>query len=392
MTMSARIHVSTERLVTREGTIIPQAVRFADGGLTLCYHTGNDAWFSPSGMHRSGDDGATWQRMDLPLRRVTAMGCVGAERGLFFDQYLWRTAADEYAAFYSETRDSGRTLCAPLLARFSLPGAVDRRYAPRATGRPDAYAEPEIPPFYDAITQKHGAEIGGHIFGPVIRLPDGALGLSAYAQMQGNPSRAAAHGATPGDGVAEEGGDILFSSLFFRSEDDGATWRHAGTIGRPQRGFPFDAGQRYSEGFTETAVAPTADGGLVALMRHGSYLLLWRAMSQDGGRTWSHPICMNHAGVAPSLAPMPGGVLAAAWGRPGMTVAFSLDGTGRSWDVLAGIMQDDTPSQKYPWLVAVDARRALLFYDKRRWDASAERFVEHGIWSREVRIEPSGAR
>ena len=219
------------------------------------------------------------------------------------------------------------------------------------------------------------------------------MGMSAYCQMKDNMRRKERDtsdyvGIRPDEGVAEEANDdVLWSSIFLRSEDDGQTWRMASTILKTEENFPFDAGVLYSEGFTETGLSCTSDGKIYALLRHGSYMLMWAVISSDGGRTWGDPLCFNYPGVAPSLCLMPNGILASAWGRPGMTVGFSLDGTGRTWDVLVGVMQDDVPSQKYPWIVPVAEDRVMLFYDKRKWDGERRVFYDHGIYCREITVE-----
>ena len=69
-----------------------------------------------------------------------------------------------------------------------------------------------------------------------------------------------------------------------------------------------------------------------------------------------------------------------------MTVGFSLDGTGRTWDALVGVMQDDVPSQKYPWIVPVAEDRIMLFYDRRKWDDERRVFYDHGIYCREITV------
>ena len=386
-----RCSLSPERLITTDGTIIPQAVRFDNGNIIVCYSVGRDAYFSPRGAHRSADNGETWEKCTPPLPvHCEAMSVVGPGRALVLDSYLWQTGPNEYAAFYTETHDSGASFQGRNLARFHIEDALACPYVPRAHDDPDAFYEPEVPAFYDPIIKEHGAIIGGHIFGPIIRLPDGGLGMSAYCRMKGNMRRKERDtsdyvGMRPDEGVAAEGtGDVLWSSIFLRSEDDGRMWRGTSTILEPQEDFPFDVGILYSEGFTETGLSCTSDGKVYALMRHGSYMLMWRVVSSDGGRTWSEPLCFNYPGVAPCLCLMPNGILAAAWGRPGMTVGFSLDGTGRTWDVLVGVMQDDVPSQKYPWIVPVAEDRLMLFYDKRKWDAERRVFYDHGIYCREI--------
>ncbi len=390
--MRAEYTLTEERLITTEGTVAPQGVRFENGNILVCYHVGGDAYFSPCGTHISKDNGQTWQRTGRPLHRVSCEGAIGQGRALWFDQYVWRTEKDEYAAFYNETRDSGETFTGVKLARFRLEGAIDWKYVPRSHEDPDYFFEPDVPEFYHSVTAKHGALIGAYLFGTVLRLPDGALGLSAYAKMAGNMTRETQRSSyvapRRNDGTAPEAKEeVLDSSLFFRSEDEGATWHCAGTIGKVRPGRPFDAGQLYSEGLNETGMACTTERKIFALMRHGSNMLLWYALSEDGGRTWSDIMPMNFPGVAPSMTLMPNGVLAAAWGRPGMTVGFSLDGAGRNWDLLVGILPAAAKSQGYPWLLPVDKNRVMILYDRRKWDPKQRRFYDHGIYCREITVD-----
>jgi len=391
----ARYELSEERLITTEGTIIPQAVRFANGHIFLSYHVGQDAHFSPVGAHFSTDNGRTWAARTHPLHRQAAAGATGADCGLLFDQYCLKVGEGEYVAFYSETLDAGAVFSGPKLARFHVGGVVDEAYVPRSKDDPDYFVEPEIPEFYCPVTKRYGAVRGPHLFGTVVRLPDGALGMAGYAKMEGNmtrkPRRSMYVARRPDAGIAEEAREqVLDSSLFFRSVDEGATWHYAGTIGKATPGRPFDAGEVFSEGLNETGLACTSDGKIYALMRHGSNMLLWYAASGDGGRTWSEIRAFNYPGVAPSLTMMPNGVLAAAWGRPGMTVGFSLDGTGRNWDLMVGVRNDRVKSQNYPWLVPAGEDRVMLFYDKRKWDPEKRVFYEHGIYCREITVRRLG--
>ncbi len=384
--------LSDEKLITTTGTIIPQALGFANGNMLVCYNMGNDAYFSPFGAHRSRDGGETWEPAECPLNQISAMGSIGPDRAIFLDQYLWKVGPGEYAVFANDTHDAGATFTGPRLATFHLEGAIDQHYRPRPEEDPDYFYEPAVPDFYAPVTSKHGSIIGGHIFGRVVRLPDNALCVSAYIKMEGNETRKKDPGdyVSPRlDGTAPEAEEeVLDSSLLFISHDEGQNWEHISTIGKIQPGKPFDGGQLYSEGFNETGLSTTSDGKLYALMRHGSYMLLWRAISADGGKSWSDLQAFNYPGVAPSLALLPNGILAAVWGRPGLTVGFSLDGTGTHWDLLVGIMHDGIPSQKYGWLVPTGENRLMLFYDRRKWDPSQRRFYEHGIYCRTIEVGP----
>lgn len=382
--------LSDEKLITTEGTIIPEAIRFENGNMLVCYQVNNDANFSPSAAHRSRDDGETWEPSECPLHRVCGMGEVGQDRAIFFDEYLWKVGQDEYAVFMNETLDAGESFTWPKLATFHLKGAIDHHYQPRDEDDPDYFYEPEVPTFYEPVTREHGSVIGGHIFGRVVRLPDNALCVAAYVTMEGNETRlkqSSSYVKPRADGTAPEAEEeTLDSSLLFRSEDEGENWEHVSTIGKIQPGEPFDGGQIYSEGFNETGLSVTSDGKLYALMRHGSYMLLWRTISEDGGRTWGDLQAFNYPGVAPSLALLPNGILAAVWGRPGLTVGFSLDGTGTNWDILVGIMHDGIASQKYGWLVTMGENRLMLFYDRRKWDSEQRKFYDHGIYCRKIEV------
>ena len=394
--MRAQCTVGPERLITTEGTIIPQAVRFANGNMLLTYSVGADAYFAGSGAHRSRDNGTTWERCDCPWYRPCAKGAVADDRALLFDQYLWRTGEHEFQACYVETRDSGESFSEPRLARFHIENVVCHDYVPRPQDDPDRFVEPEVPDLYRPITEKHGTVIGAYTFGTVLRLPDGALGMSCHATMEGSMARQRQQGnyvgARPDEANAPEATQVILeSSLFLRSEDEGRSWRHTSTIGTPRPDRPFDSGKIYSEGFNETGMACTSDGKIFTLMRHGSYMLLWWATSDDCGRTWSEIEPLNYPGVAPCVTRMPSGALAAAWGRPGMTVAFSLDGSGQNWDLLTSVMDDRHHSQKYPWIVPVDHDRLMLFYDRRKWDCEKRKHYDHGIYCREIGIVTTSA-
>ena len=69
-----------------------------------------------------------------------------------------------------------------------------------------------------------------------------------------------------------------------------------------------------------------------------------------------------------------------------MTVAFSLDGSGRYWDVATELMRGDEASQRYPWLQPMDDHTVMVFYDRRTWDKPRPRYINHGIFARQITI------
>lgn len=387
--MAAILKVGKEELVSKKGTIIPHALRFENDTILVTYHTGNDTLFTSYGASISYDNGVTWD--EIPeINRASAMGISGSGRALLLDQALWRTGKGEYCVLTKETNNSAKSFISRT-AKFYLDDAVDKEYVPRSENDPDYSCEPAIPEQYRSITDKHGAFIGGHLFGHIIRLADGALGVSAYCLVKGNMTRPMAeknHVGKPADQAnAPEATDkTLFSSIFFRSNDEGNTWHRAGTIGKVLPGKPFDAGILHSEGFTETDVVQTSDNRIYAMMRHGSYMLLWWTFSNDGGYTWTEPICHTCCGVAPNLVKMPNSMVAGTWGRPGLTVGLNLDGTAQNWDIMTTIFDDRVQSQKYPWLVPVAQNKLLLFYDRRKWDSANKKIYDHGIFCRMIEI------
>ena len=113
-----------------------------------------------------------------------------------------------------------------------------------------------------------------------------------------------------------------------RSIDDGMTWTFHGIIARDDD-HPVD-------GFTETAPIVLADGSLLAVLRtqEGEPTPMYQTRSVDGGRTWGEPSEVFPFGVLPRMVLLGNGVLALSFGRPGVHLAFSPDGTGNPWEEL----------------------------------------------------------
>ncbi len=107
------------------------------------------------------------------------------------------------------------------------------------------------------------------------------------------------------------------------SEDGGGTWDFVCSLA-------YDHAE-VQDGFCEPAIARTADGSLLCVLRRGSKIPLAQCRSTDGGNTWSLPELLKAHGVDPDLHLISSGVLACTYGRPGLHVMFSEDGCGRSW-------------------------------------------------------------
>lgn len=381
-TRSAHIIIDEEQLLTREGTIIPMSVRFADGRMLLMYSVGFDAWFEPSGMSRSEDGGGPWQKCDPPLYRIGACGRIGAQEAIFLDDILVHAGGDEYTVLCNRTNDGGRTFTGVVTARCRIPNLINKPYKAEPSS-------PHFPPTPEWYRQRlpENPSFGGFCFGRVIRLSDRALATVCYGAQHGNLPKRRKQGAPASEGIADQANaGESNSAILLRSEDEGKTWNAVSVCGKLEPNRPFDGGYFYSEGFNETALVEIAPGELFVIMRHGSYHLLWSNRSTDFGRTWQGTRMLNHPGVAPNMVKLGNGALAAAWGRPGLTVAFSLDGSGRYWDVATELMRGDEASQRYPWLEPIDDNTVMVFYDRRKWDKPRPRYIDHGIFARRITV------
>src|SRR5207249_9333062 len=85
-----------------------------------------------------------------------------------------------------------------------------------------------------------------------------------------------------------------------------------------------------TEGYTEPIICQNATGNLICFMRTEG-AMMQQSFSSDGGQTWTQPTQTPVEGVAPDMRLLSNGVLACSYGRPGVNVMFSADGTGNAW-------------------------------------------------------------
>lgn len=144
---------------------------------------------------------------------------------------------------------------------------------------------------------------------PVLELADGTLVMGIY-------------GADPGDAVCR--------AYLVRSTDGGETWGEPALVAQ-------DAEGKLS--FEEPALARTADGRLLAILRcgePGDYQYLHQATSNDGGHTWEDLHQTPMWGHPAHVLTLSDGRLVCAYGyrQPpyGVRATVSEDG-GRTWDI-----------------------------------------------------------
>ncbi|WP_395745143.1 sialidase family protein [Prosthecobacter sp.] len=156
-------------------------------------------------------------------------------------------------------------------------------------------------------------------------------------------------------------------ALLLRSADHGRNWSVLSTITTAAE--MVKAGAAPTTPWLETAVARTADGALLAVIRTGSseQAALVAARSADGGTTWSPvekivagPQRQIVAGKLPSLLLMPNGtlVLLTAHTKLGCFLHLSHDGNGREWSAARVVTQ---VSGGNTCMTALDAETVLVF-------------------------------
>ena len=144
--------------------------------------------------------------------------------------------------------------------------------------------------------------------------------------------------------------------LMFRSTDDGYHFHFFGLpAGMPP--LPDSEVLRGISAFVEPALTELPNGDLLSVFRTASHQpdrAMLQCKSSDRGRTWSdliycpgvpryYPVRrldpirnegklhLSSAGVSPWLTTLPNGVVAMVYGRPGLHITFSEDGTGDEW-------------------------------------------------------------
>ena len=89
--------------------------------------------------------------------------------------------------------------------------------------------------------------------------------------------------------------------------------------------------------------------------------------SDDSGHTWSEPEELFDFGVFPGLLKMDNGTLVLSYGRPGVWLSCSEDGTGANWSAPVPLIEGDPDhiwqhTCGYTSLLSLDKDRFLIAY------------------------------
>lgn len=293
-----------------------------------------------SGYRISRDRGKTWSR------RYTR-GPMGWCKYAFNDgsimELSYLIAADppgqgkDFTGILTWFTDGGRKVCDEEM-RVHFPTAAKLR------------REPTVPPGVELPVMSE-VQSGFVFCRSILEMHDGSLLASMYGQFEG---------------------DTLDRCILVRSEDRGRTWEYYSTICTGET-VQAITGWANLEGANEVSVVPLSDGRLLAVFRTRSGNLMHQCWSTDQGKTWTRPVSTGVPGVLPKILRLNNGALACSYGRPGVHVMFSPDGTGSEWTHHTKIFSEtysrDFPEGRgstcYTDMIEVSLGEILLMYDTR---------------------------
>ncbi|MSS69973.1 MAG: exo-alpha-sialidase [Candidatus Latescibacteria bacterium] len=176
--------------------------------------------------------------------------------------------------------------------------------------------------------------------------------------------------------------------VLFRSTDKGQSFEF---VGLPTGTTP----PPNHRGFTEPALTELSNGDLLAAFRveyHQPDRVMMQCRSSDGGATWTGPvICpgvprhypvrrlqpivnqgkthLNAANVSPYLTTLSNGVVAMVYGRPGVYITFSEEGTGEAWRDRLPVVTEESlfgincDSSHMAGVIDADENELVMLYD-----------------------------
>lgn len=143
----------------------------------------------------------------------------------------------------------------------------------------------------------------------------------------------------------KEYGPAYEAVSFYRSIDEGKTWKYVSKILFQNNGNTYTRGEK---SFDEPTFEILNDSTYLCVMRTGSSSPMYRSFSYNGGHTWTRPEPFTPNGVKPWLMKLGNGIIVLASGRPGVQLRFNIDGKGKEWtdpiDMISFMKQDGTYS------------------------------------------------
>lgn len=121
---------------------------------------------------------------------------------------------------------------------------------------------------------------------------------------------------------------------FYRSTDNGRTWKLQGRIPYVQDKSIKGQGNRELFGFDEADFEILKNGTMISVMRTSPGIStnpLYISYSYDLGKTWTEPRAFTNNGVLPNLLQLENGVVVLSSGRKGVQLRFNAEGDGKIW-------------------------------------------------------------
>lgn len=191
----------------------------------------------------------------------------------------------------------------------------------------------------------------------------------------------------------ENNGVSLSAVAFYQSKDEGNSWNFVGKI--PFHISDIDTTNKNNNvGYQEPSFEVLKDSTLMCVMRTGNTSPMYKAFSNNLGKTWTTPEPFTPNGVKPRSFKLKNGVLVLVSGRPGIQVRFNLDGTGKNWTEPVDMIHFMKPNGGYQWdvscgyasVIEVDDNSFYLTYsDFTTKDKNGE--IRKSIWGRKITIK-----
>ena len=355
------VTLSVPRLVARSRNFLwfPTLIKLADESLlaVMSNYADEHTDRSTASLSWSSDGGLTWSR---------------PKDGLYGDCPLKSPNGDTLLLPYYLNRKSDDLLSGP--------------YQVIPSGKPEARVmlnglEVTGWPKKPGYLKDHGGKaewgLAGFVFnGQTVKLNDGKYLATLYGWFDG---------------------DTRYSLVAAESAD-GIKWQIRSVVASSDCSLPGN------EGPCESAICRLADNRLMCIFRLASNVCYGQTFSSDDGRTWSESTNLDGPlSVQPSLACMPGGLVALSGGRPGLFLWLDPTGTGTKWNRVSMIEHHDAHqphdairepghTSAYTEVVVLDETHLLLIYDRipNGWSVIGPDSDEtNSIWVVRVEVKPT---